>query len=174
MSVQINEFPGTPLREDDIRSRRVLSVPGAARAEYIWDVGIAVGRFLAELRNGRLVGQRCDHCGRILFPPRAFCEQCFRPLNEWVPLPDTGVIQTFAICHIAWDARRIDEPKLPAVIKIDGASRDMGFLHLLGGIAPERVAIGQRVRAIWRPPDQREGSITDILHFAPAEAARWA
>ncbi|HVC35602.1 MAG TPA: Zn-ribbon domain-containing OB-fold protein [Chloroflexota bacterium] len=170
MSVRIQDFPGTPLREDDVRSGRVLTVSGAARAEYAWDLGVAMTRYLEELRNGRLVGQRCRHCGRVLFPPRAFCEQCFCPTTEWVALPDTGVIQTFAICHIAWDAQRIDEPKLPAVIAVDGASRNMGLLHLIGGVEPERVAVGQRVRAVWRPPDERQGAITDILYFTPTEA----
>lgn len=79
------------------------------------------------------------------------------------------MIQTFAICHIAWDARRIDEPKIPAVIAIDGASRNMGLLHLIGDVAPERVAVGQHVRAVWRPAGKRQGSITDILYFTPTE-----
>lgn len=170
MSARIREYPGTPLREDDIRAGRVLTVAGDARAEYVWDVGVATGRYLEELRNGRLVGVRCHHCGRILFPPRAFCEQCFRPTTEWVTLKDTGVIQTFAICHIAWDARRIDEPKIPAVIAIDGASRNMGLLHLIGGVDPDHVAVGQRVRAVWRPASERQGAITDIRYFAPVEA----
>ncbi len=169
MSVRIQEFPGTPLHDDDIRSGRVLSIPGSAGAEYSWDVGIAMERYLAELKNGRLVGLRCHHCGRVLLPPRAFCEQCFQPTSEWVTLSDTGVIQTFAICHIAWDARRIDQPKIPAVIAIDGASRNMGLLHLIGGVAPDRVAVGQRVRAAWRPAAERQGSITDILYFTPME-----
>jgi len=169
MNVRVQEYPGTPLREDDVRSGRVLTVPGSAGAEYAWDVGIAVGRYLEELRNGRLVGVRCQHCGRILFPPRAFCEHCFCPTTDWVTLQDTGTIQTFAVCHIAWDARRIDEPKIPAVIAIDGASRNMGLLHLIGGVNPDQVSVGQRVRAVWRPTSERQGSITDILHFAPLE-----
>jgi len=169
MSVRIQEFPGTPLREDDVRSGRVLTVSGAAGAEYAWDLGIAMERYLAGLRDGRLVGTGCHHCGRVLFPPRVFCEQCFQPTTEWVDLPDSGVVQTFAICHIAWDARRIDEPKVPAVIAVDGASRNMGLLHLIGGVDPDRVAVGQRVRAVWRPERERTGSITDILYFAPTE-----
>lgn len=169
MSVRIQQFPGTPLREDDLRSGGVLTVPGAARAEYAWDVGIAIGRYLEELRNGRLVATRCQHCGRTLFPPRAFCEQCFQPTAEWVALPDTGVVQTFAICHIAWDARRIDQPIVPAVIAIDEAGRNMGLLHLIGGVDPDRVAVGQRVRAVWKPASERRGAITDIRHFTPME-----
>lgn len=169
MSEKIQEFPGTALREDDLLSGRVLTVEGDARAAYAWDLGIAMERYLTELRHGRLVGVRCEHCGRLLFPPRAFCEHCFVPTTSWVHLPDTGTIQTFAICYISWDARRIDEPKVPAVISIDGASRTMGLLHLIGGVDPGRLAIGQRVRAVWRPESERAGAITDILYFTPLE-----
>lgn len=169
MSVQFHEFPGTPLREDDLRQGRVLTQAGAAGAAYSWDVGIAIGRYLDELRGGHLVGRGCAHCGRILFPPRMFCEQCFCPTAEWVVLRDTGTIQTFAISHIAWDATRISEPKMPAVIAIDGASRNMGLLHLIGGVKPDNVSIGQRVRAVWKPARERRGAITDIRFFAPME-----
>lgn len=171
MSVQIHEYPGTALREEDLTSGRVLTVSGSARAAYAWDLGIAMGGYLAELKRGHLVGRRCVSCQRVLFPPRAFCEQCFRPTLEWVPLPDTGVIQTFAICHIAWDARRIAEPKIPAVIAIDGASPGMGLLHLIGGVDPARIAIGQKVRAVWQPEDARRGAITDVAYFTPVEVS---
>jgi uncharacterized OB-fold protein len=169
MSVQIQTYPGTALRDNDLTSGRVLTVDGAARAMYSWDLGIAMGGYLAALRNGRLVGRRCNQCQRVLFPPRAFCEECFRPTSEWVVLADTGVIQTFAISYIAWDAQRIAEPKIPAVIAIDGASPGMGLLHLIGGVDPARVAIGQRVRAVWQPEGLRRGAITDVAHFTPVE-----
>jgi hypothetical protein len=163
-------FPGTPLTEDDFNSGRVLTVDGAARAEYEWDLGIAMERYLAELGEGRLVGRGCSACGRVLFPPRAFCEACFHPTSTWVRLGDTGTIQTFAICHISWDARRIAEPLVPAVIAIDGASPGMGLLHLIGNASPNSVTVGQKVKAVWRPETERQGSIKDILYFEPRES----
>jgi uncharacterized OB-fold protein len=167
--MKITTYAGTPLRDADLASGNILTETSSARAEYAWDRGIAVGRYLASLREGRLVGTRCGQCRRILFPPRAFCEQCFHPTNEWIALADTGVIQTFAICHIAWDASRVSVPSIPAVVAIDGASPGMGLLHLIGGVAPETVAIGQRVRARWRSADRRRGDITDIEYFEPME-----
>jgi uncharacterized OB-fold protein len=169
VSVNLKAYAGTSLREEDFTAGRVLTETGAARAEYSWDRGVAVGRYLAELHEGRLVGCRCQQCQRILFPPRAFCEECFHPTTEWVQLSDFGTIQTFAICHIAWDATRVSTPSIPAVVAIDGASPGMGLLHLIGGVAPEKVAVGQRVRAVWRAPEQRKGDITDIEYFTPVE-----
>jgi uncharacterized OB-fold protein len=170
MTAHFTSFAGTSLRDDDFASGRVLVEASSAGAAYRWDCGYAVGRYLASLQQGKLVGCHCAGCDRILFPPRAFCEQCFRPTSRWVDLADTGVVQTFAISHIAWDATRVPVPSIPAVIAIDGASPQMGLLHLLGNVEPEKVAVGQRVRARWRPAEERQGAITDIMYFEPVEA----
>ncbi len=158
---------GVALKENDIQQRKVLSTAWRARAEYGWDAGIAISRYLAELKNGRLVARKCNVCRRVMVPPRMFCEWCFRPTDEWVVLENTGRVNTYSICYVAWDATRIETPQIPAVIEIDGASPGMGILHLLGETKPDDVHIGMRVEAVWRPAAERQGAITDILYFKP-------
>ena len=96
-----------------------------------------------------------------------FCEHCFAPIDAFIPLQDTGTVVTFSLCYVTWDMVRIEEPQIPAVIAIDGASPGMGILHLLGEVDPKAVKIGMRVQAVWKPEEEREGSITDILYFKP-------
>jgi len=161
------EFPGTPLSDEDVSQGKVLITETDPNARYAWDAGIAIGRFLAELKKGRIVGRRCHRCRRTMVPPRMFCEQCFRPTDEWVYLADSGRVNTYSISYIRWDASRVEEPTIPAVIEIDGASKGMGIMHLLGGVKPEDVQMGMRVKAVWKPARQREGSILDIRYFRP-------
>lgn len=161
------EFPGTSLSDEDVSEGKVLMVEIDPNARYAWDAGIAIGRFLAELKKGRIVGRRCHRCRRTMVPPRMFCEQCFRPTDEWVYLADSGRVNTYSVSYIRWDASRVEEPTIPALIEIDGASKGMGIMHLLGGVKPEDVQMGMRVKAVWKPPRQREGSILDIRHFRP-------
>jgi uncharacterized OB-fold protein len=161
------EFPGTPLSDSDISEGKVLMVEIDPNARYAWDAGIAIGRFLAELKKGRIVGRECQRCRRIMVPPRMFCEQCFRPTDRWVVLEDSGRVNTYSISYIRWDASRVKEPTIPAVIEIDGASKGMGIMHFLGEVKPEDVQMGMRVKAVWKPPRQREGSILDIRYFRP-------
>jgi hypothetical protein len=71
------------------------------------------------------------------------------------------------LCYITWDLKRIKEPEISAVIEIDGASPLHGIMHKLGEVDPEDVHIGMRVQAVWKPADEREGAITDILYFKP-------
>ncbi|MFX1474080.1 MAG: Zn-ribbon domain-containing OB-fold protein [Promethearchaeota archaeon] len=167
MSEKFKEIPGTPLSSRDIKSGKVLTFKWSPNVKYAWTAGIAYGRFLEELKNGKIIGRRCRECERILVPPRMFCEQCFRPTDEWVYVKDTGRINTFSLSYLDADARRIKTPIPVAVIDIDGASPGIGILHKLGNVDPEKVYIGMRVRAVWKPATQREGSVTDIKYWEP-------
>jgi len=165
---------GTPLHDADLAGGRVSIERWEPHLGYRWDTGVAIGRFLEGLRDGRILGVRCHRCNRTVTPPRAFCEWCFKPMDEWVELADTGTVNTFSICYITWDMQRLDVPQIPAVIEIDGTSPRVGFLHVIGGLdartveeVRRRVSVGGRVRAVWKPAGERSGSITDILHFTP-------
>ncbi len=158
------------LRSKDFEEGRVLFETWDPKARYAWDAGVAIGRFLAELKAGRLVGRHCPGCRRVLIPPRMVCEHCFLPTDAWVPLQDTGTVVTYSLCYITWDMVHLKEPQIPAVIAIDGASPGMGIMHLLGEVDPEAVKIGMRVQAVWKPAEERTGAITDIAYFKPVES----
>ncbi len=169
MSMEQWVYPSTYVKEDDFSTGNVLYTTWTPRMRYAWDEGVAIGRFLAELKEGRIVGRRCNRCRRVTVPPRMFCEHCFRPTDEWVYLKDTGTVVTFSLCYITWDMRRADPPEMPAVIAIDGTNPHVGFMHHLGDVDPKDVKIGMRVKAVWKPAEEREGAITDILYFKPIE-----
>lgn len=167
------ELRGTALREDDIRTGKVLVTEWHGKIDFAWDAGAAIGQFLHGLKTGKLLGRKCDACGRTMIPPRMFCEKCFRRSDRWVELKDTGRVNTFSVSFVNWDASRRDTPQVPAVIEIDGASPGMGILHLLGEVGQsleevlKKVKIGMPVQAVWKPPAERQGAITDILYFRP-------
>jgi uncharacterized OB-fold protein len=166
MSANIESFPGTPLSQADLDSGKVLSTYWKPKLEYGWDAGVAISRYLAGLKEGRIIGVSCECCRRVVVPPRVVCEWCWEPTDQWVYLEDTGTVNTYSICYIRWDASRAEEPQIPAVIEIDGADK-AGFLHLLDEVDPEDVEIGMRVQAVWKPAAERIGSITDIKYFKP-------
>lgn len=167
MSANIENFPGTPLSQADFDEGKILTTHWKPKLEYGWDAGVAISRYLAELKNGRLIGIKCNRCRRTVVPPRVVCEWCWEPMEDWVYLEDTGTVNTFSICYIRWDATRAKEPQIPAVIEIDGASRGAGILHLLDEVNADDVTIGMKVQAVWKPAEERSGSITDIKYFRP-------
>jgi uncharacterized OB-fold protein len=171
MTEKIKHFPGTSLSEKDFENNQVLFLHDQMRGQYAWDTGVAIGSYLAALKDGIILGARCSKCRRTVVPPRVVCEWCFEPMAEYVPLQDTGTVNTFSICYVTWDVQRIKEPELPAVIEIDGASPLHGIMHKLGEVDPQQIHVGMRVQAVWKPAEERTGAITDILYFKPIEEA---
>lgn len=169
MTAKIDEFPGTPLKEDDFSEGNILYNHDELNAIFAWDTGIGIGTYLAGLKRGVILGSHCKNCRKVVVPPRTVCEWCYRPMDEYIPLDDTGTVNTYSLCYVTWDVKRIKEPEIPAVIEIDGASPLHGFMHLLGEVDPKEVHIGMRVQAVWKSPEEREGAITDIKYFKPLD-----
>ncbi len=160
-------WPGTPLTSRDLTEGKVITERWRPEAQYEWSTGESMSHFLAELKEGRLVGRRCDECQLVYFPPMSFCRECFVRTGDFVKLKDTGTVETFSISYLDTDARRIEEPIFVAVISIDGASEKMGFMHYLGDVDKDAIKIGMKVKAVWKPKEERVGSVRDILHFKP-------
>jgi hypothetical protein len=163
--MNLKEEIGIGLSAEDIKSGKVLYTVYKPFLKYKWSAGVAISRFLNELKNGRIIGRKCKKCNRILVPPRMFCELCYRNTDEWVYVKDTGRINTYSVAYISADASRRKEPLIPAVIEIDGASKGMGILHLIGETKIDDLKIGLKVKAVWKPESEREGAITDIKYF---------
>lgn len=167
MKSQPHAVGGTQLNAADLKRGKIFLNSYTPKLRYTWDTGEAIGRYLAELKEGRLIARSCRKCERVMIPPRMFCERCFRPTDDWVYVKDSGTVNTFSLCYVSWDVRRLKQPEIPAVIEIDGASPGMGILHLIRKVNPKNVYIGMRVAAVWKPPSQRTGSITDIAYWTP-------
>ena len=166
MHMNVN-LAGTALSEKDIKEGKVLYTEWRPCVTYAWDAGIGMSRFLRELKDGRLVGTECVRCRRIMMPPRMFCELCYKATDKWIVLEDRGRVRTFCITRVRWDASRVEEPFFPMVVDLDGGKGGTGLMHLVKGIDPSAMKVGLRVKALWKPPEERIGAITDILHFTP-------
>jgi hypothetical protein len=167
MTARTSKWPGVELSASDLYEGKVTAARFRPDAKYAWSAGEAMTRFLEELQAGRFIGRACRKCERILFPPRMFCEECFRPTDEWTYVRDTGTIETFSVSYLDKDAKRITDPILVGVVSLDGASPKMGMMHYFGEMAKDEIHIGMRVKAVWKPPEERRGSVLDILYFRP-------
>jgi len=167
MTARISRWPGIELRAADLYEGKVTQTRFHPDAKYAWSAGEAMSRFLQELQDGRFIARTCHQCKRILFPPRMFCEECFRPTDEWTYIRDTGTIETFSVSYLDTDAKRIVEPILVGVVSLDGASPKMGMMHFFGEMTKDEIRIGMRVKAEWKLPPERRGSVLDIRYFRP-------
>lgn len=127
--------------------------------------GEPMARFLEGVGEGRLEAVRCHVCERKYLPPRPFCGICRVRLEEWVPVADTGTLEAWTVVHLPILDGRTGEmrpsPYGMGLIRLDGA--DTTLNHYLDTPDPDRLAIGARVRAVWR--EERRGAMDDIAHF---------
>src|SRR5205809_382903 len=154
----------------------IAATMGMKIGELFWQLTGQAGKrqIPHEVHTGRFIARTCHKCERILFPPRMFCEECFRPTDEWTFIQDTGTIETFSVSYLDTDAKRIVEPILVGVVSLDGASSKMGMMHYFGEMTKDEIRIGMRVKAEWKPPADRRGSVLDVRYFRPLrEGERW-
>lgn len=166
------DFPGTPLSGRDFYDGKVITWDDAYTVEYDWDSGVAISAYLDGLKEGKLLASYSLGTDRTVVPPRTFDELSWTPIDDLRELPGTGTVNTFSVCMVNWDASRRDDPLLPAVIELDGASPGMGILHMLDEVEPDDIEIGMKVEAVWKPAGERQGAITDILYFRPLAKGR--
>jgi len=143
----------------------VLSAPNILEYPYTRTVGPILGKFLTELRDGRLVGIR-TRGGKVMVPPAEYDPDTGEDLSEFVPVGDAGVVTTWCWVTAPRDKHPLDRPFAWALIKLDGA--DTAMLHAIDAGKESAMSTGMRVKARWR--DERAGEIQDIACFVPEEA----
>ena len=134
---------------------------------YKHSTGETIGRFLAGLRDQRRIwGQRVAGQG-VVVPPLGYSETTGAEGDEWVAVADRGVVTAVAIVHEAVEGLHpARAPFAFVLVKLDGA--DTALPHVVTqGL--ERLRVGTRVEAVWKPDGERIGSIRDIAGFRPID-----
>lgn len=163
---------GTKLSNDEFNNQ-VAKVVHYPKLQYRWATGVAITKFLNGLKDGKIIGVTCDDCERTVCPPRMFCEECFNPMNNYVELADTGIINTFSLAFIRTDATRREKAEIPIVVDLDDTTLEpSGFLHLLDEDTDHsKIKVGSKIKAVWKSPEERTGDITDIKFWKLMEDA---
>jgi uncharacterized protein len=138
-----------------------LAFPGG----YTRSVGPVIGRFLTELRDGRLVGVRAA-TGKVLFPPVEYDADGEAVTEEFVEVGPECVVGTYAWVSRPRPGHPLDRPFAWALIGLDGA--DTALLHVVDAGDESRMRTGMRVKPRWRA--ERVGDIHDVEAFVPEES----
>jgi len=125
---------------------------------YTLTAGRAMGTFLAELGQQRIIGSRCAACDTVRVPAQDFCGDCGADADELVLVPNAGVLE-------AWT---VTDQGVIAFVRLDGTA--VPFLHQIVDTDPATLTMGMRVEASWAP--EPVGAVLDLLGFMPnADAA---
>ena len=66
MTEKLSNFRGTYLKEEDFTENKVIFTEYKPNAQYAWDTGVAMSRYLQELKAGKLIGVRCERCNHTV------------------------------------------------------------------------------------------------------------
>lgn len=142
-----------------LSERHVLEFPGG----YTRTTGPVIGRFLTELRDGRIVGVRTAD-RRVLVPPFEYDPHTGDAVtDEFVTVGPAGTVEGWTWVDAPRAAHPLDRPFAWALIRLDGA--DTTLVHAVDAGTVKAMRPGLRVRPRWRA--ERTGSITDIEAFVP-------
>jgi hypothetical protein len=137
-----------------------LKVEGDFPVHFRYTAGLAGERFLREIKdNGRLVAARCSKCELNYLPPRIYCERCMSKLEDYVTIENIGTVDTFTVCKQDSDGKDLARPATVALVRFPSAHG--GLVHMV----KDEVAIGDKVRVVFKEKSKRTGSILDIEYF---------
>jgi hypothetical protein len=130
---------------------------------YKHSTGQTVGRFLAGLKEQKMIwGQRVSGQG-VVVPPVGYSEVDGSDAGEWVAVKDTGVVTAAAVVHHPIEGLHPSStPFAFVLVRLDGA--DTAMAHVVTENL-DQLKVGARVQAVWAPDDQRTGTIRDIACF---------
>ena len=141
----------------------IMEIPSSIEIQHT--ASAPESAYLRALQNGKLLGARTGTDGKLYFPPKEADPATGQPLDNFVELPDTGTVTTFAIINIPFPGQRIKPPYVAAYVLLDGA--DIPFLHLVSDIDAHDVRMGLRVQAVWKPREDWGLGIDNIEYFRP-------
>lgn len=135
--------------------------------QYNFTAGKSPARFLSQIKQGILTGQRCPSCNNVYCPPRGSCAACGVATEKEVVLSGKATVQSFTIVAIPIPGNPIKPPFVIANLVADGAN--ISFIHLMSDCVNEEVHMGQRVEAVWKPQEEWGYAMDNIKYFKPLD-----
>ena len=132
----------------------------------------SVPRFWREIpQRYNLIGNKCDECGLIFFPPRESCPECrrksFGKMKEY-RLSDKGIVETYTIIYEAPEKFEGQTPYAIAIIKLKEGPK---ITAQIVDCKLDDIKIGMKVKSTFRKiqDDGYVGAIYYGYKFKPCD-----
>ena len=134
---------------------------------YYWKYG-EVSKLGKGFIEGEFWGTQCPNCGDKFFPPRVNCWNldCNIAKSDWIQLKEEGIVHTFTIAGWSGKSSLKRLPFVLAYVIVDGCKT--AIANEIRGVEPWDPEFGMPVKVVWKPADERQGTVTDWW-FEPAD-----
>jgi len=106
-----------------------------------------IHEFYENLREGKFTTTKCKQCGRVAYPPRVICPECYSDELEWIELPKKGKA---AVVVEKWGGVPIcyEPPLIDAWIDFGEDSPVRHILSRMVNCPPETLKEGDEVQLV--------------------------
>jgi uncharacterized OB-fold protein len=104
-------------------------------------------KFYENLREGKFTTTKCKKCGRVAYPPRVICPECYSDELEWIELPKKGKV---TVVVEKWGGVPIcyEPPLIDAWIDLGKDSPVKHILSRMLNCPPETLKEGDEVQLV--------------------------
>ena len=124
---------------------------------YEYTAGVAGERFLRGIIEGRITASRCTKCGKSYLPPKAYCVDCFAPVDAYRQVGPEGTVAAVTESHVGFDGGRLKAPRTFVFVVFNGVTG--GLVQAASG---KGIEVGARVVPRFVPASKRKGSLLDF------------
>ena len=120
------------------------------RIRYQSTLGETSKFYLDMVNKGKIMGTRCEKCGKTYLPPYPHCPDCLGK-TTWIEIPVNGTVEAFTVCYTQPSHFKRNLPYTIAYVRLEGVDT------LLPGIVegdPSKVEEGSKVSLKIRIPDK--------------------
>ena len=162
----------------DIVNEEYLTVHTHVVYKNVDSAGKYLSRCLNLMRKeGQLWGNQCPACRRKFLPPMITCGYCKIKIEDipenWLRFADEGTVLSFFIPETKSRDRSTGQlagTGLPMAYIRPGNGDEYTILaHVLQNVEPKKIYKGMKVRAVWKPREERRARMSDIRYYVPVE-----
>ncbi len=115
-------------------------------------------RFAEHLLQGKLIGHRSPISGNVFIPGRGYDPLTMELTSDAdeVEVADVGTITSYTIVTpVHYYGQEATQPFVVATVLLDGASNTIGQQDVVN-LPHTEMRVGLRVRAVWKPTNERD------------------
>jgi len=92
-------------------------------------ISFTIESFYNFVKEGKLMGAKCNKCGNLSVPPKPMCTKCFSKDLTWKELPKQGTLLTYTVIHVSPQRFQQLTPYAVGIVKLEEGAQLPGMIR---------------------------------------------
>ena len=92
-------------------------------------ISFTIESFYNFVKEGKLMGAKCNKCGNLSVPPKPMCPKCFSKDLTWKELPKQGTLLTYTVIHVSPQRFQQLTPYAVGIVKLEEGAQLPGMIR---------------------------------------------